>query len=128
MICETMEEDRMVRPSDNTLLDISFLTKRSQELLEYAIGMCPKILNMQDRKVTSSSKSLKKHVSFDIQLASSDHSTSPPRIQTTMQQSNVPIVNSTGVSNDTKASRPKSKGNTRNDRTSPAKSAQGKKV
>lgn len=36
--------------------------------------------------------------------------------------------NSTGVTNDTKASRSKPYGNTRNDRTSPAKSAQGKKV
>jgi hypothetical protein len=53
MTRETIEEDRMVRPSDNSLSDICFLTKRSQELLEYAIGTCPKIPNMRDRNDTS---------------------------------------------------------------------------
>jgi hypothetical protein len=38
MLRETIEEDRMVRPSDNTFIDVSFLTNRSQELLEYAMG------------------------------------------------------------------------------------------
>jgi hypothetical protein len=128
MIRETIEEVRMVRPSDNILSDICFLTKWSQVLLEYTIGTCPKIPNMRDRNGTSSSRNLKKHVTFDIPLARSDHSTSPPRNQTTMQQSNIPIVNSTGVINVTKASESKPKGNTRNDRTSPAKSDQGKKV
>lgn len=103
MTRETIEDVRIVRPSDNAISDISFLTKRSQVLLEYAIGTCPNIPNMLDRKGTSSSMSLKKHVTFDITLASFDHSTSPPRNQTTIQQSNVPIVLSTGVSNDTKA-------------------------
>jgi hypothetical protein len=128
MTRETIEEDRMVRPSDNSLSDICFLTKRSQELLEYAIGTCPKIPNMRDRNGTSTSRNLKKHVTFDIPLASSDHSTSSPKNQTTVQQSNVPIVNSTGVINITKASGSKPKVNTRNDRTSPAKGDQGKKV
>jgi gas vesicle protein len=128
MTRKTIEEDIMVRPSDNSLSDVCFLTKRSQELLEYAIGTCPKIPNMRDRNGTSTSRSLKKHVRFDIPLASSDHSTSSPRNQTTVQQSNVPIVNSTGVINITKASGSKPRGNTRNDRTSPAKSDQGKKV
>jgi hypothetical protein len=128
MTRETIKEDRTVRPSDNTLSDICFLTKRSQELLEYAIGTCPKIPNMRDKIGTSSSRNLKKHVTFDKPLASSVHSKSTPRNQTILQQSNVPIVNSTRVINVTKASGSKPKGNTRNDRTSPAKNDQGKKV
>jgi hypothetical protein len=128
MTHETIEEDRMVRPSDNTLSNICFLTKRSQELLEYAIGTCPKIPNMRYRKGTSSSRNLKNHVTFDLPSACFDHSTSPSRNQTSIQQSNVPIIQSTGVSNDTKASGSMPKGNTRNDRTSATKSAQGKKV
>jgi hypothetical protein len=70
---------------------------------------------------------MNKHVTFDVPLTRSERNTSIPRKQTAMQQSNVPVINSTGISNDTKASGSKPSCNTRNDRTSPAKSTQGRK-
>ena len=44
MLHETVEEDRIMKPHDSAILGACFLTKRSQELLEYAIGTCPEIV------------------------------------------------------------------------------------
>ncbi|GJW28993.1 integrase, catalytic region, zinc finger, CCHC-type containing protein, partial [Tanacetum coccineum] len=47
---EIVEEARIEKPLDNTLKNACFYTKRSQELLEYVIGTCPKEFSKRDKK------------------------------------------------------------------------------
>ncbi|GKD96648.1 hypothetical protein Tco_1380545, partial [Tanacetum coccineum] len=44
-----VEEARVERPLDRSLASACLYTKQSQELLEYAIGTCPKDFNKQDK-------------------------------------------------------------------------------
>ncbi|GKC30481.1 integrase, catalytic region, zinc finger, CCHC-type containing protein [Tanacetum coccineum] len=46
---------RIEKPLDNALESASFYTKRSQELLEYVIGTCPKEFSKRDKKRVNSS-------------------------------------------------------------------------
>ena len=82
----------------------------------------------QNRPTSSVSVHKNKQSTLDVSLNACGPSTSQPVKQTVVNQTNVPIINSTGVISDTKASKSKPKGNTRKDRTSPAKSDQGKNV
>jgi vacuolar-type H+-ATPase subunit C/Vma6 len=43
LLRETIENDRIAKPLDDAIVGACFLTNRSQELLEYVIGTCPKI-------------------------------------------------------------------------------------
>ncbi|GKD87491.1 hypothetical protein Tco_1358645, partial [Tanacetum coccineum] len=45
-----VEEAKVERPLDRSLASASRYTKHSQELLEYAIGTCPKAFNQRDKK------------------------------------------------------------------------------
>ena len=120
MLRETVEEGRIANPLDSAIADACFPTNRSQELLEYAIVTCPKINSKQDRSSVTSTLRNGMHVIFDVPINASECSTSRPKKQTIVKLSNVRIVNSTGVKNDTKASGSKPSCNTKKDRTSPA--------
>ncbi|GKE73040.1 hypothetical protein Tco_1535081 [Tanacetum coccineum] len=50
---EIVEEARIEKPLDNALESTCFYTKCSQELLEYAIGTCPKEFSKRDKKVAT---------------------------------------------------------------------------
>ncbi|GJX67711.1 putative ribonuclease H-like domain-containing protein [Tanacetum coccineum] len=50
---EIVEEAKVERPFDRSLASTCLYTKHSQELLEYAIGTCPKALNQRDKKACS---------------------------------------------------------------------------
>ncbi|GJV21971.1 hypothetical protein Tco_1370991 [Tanacetum coccineum] len=47
---EIVEEAKVERPLDRSLASACLYTKHSQELLEYAIGTCPKDFNQKDKK------------------------------------------------------------------------------
>ncbi|GJZ68389.1 hypothetical protein Tco_0631629 [Tanacetum coccineum] len=47
---EIVEEAKVERPLDISLASACLYTKHSQELLEYAIGTCPKDFNQKDKK------------------------------------------------------------------------------
>ncbi|GKA08351.1 hypothetical protein Tco_0687682 [Tanacetum coccineum] len=47
---EIVEEAKVERPFDRSLASACLYTKHSQELLEYAIGTCPKAFNQRDKK------------------------------------------------------------------------------
>nr|GEW40935.1 RNA-directed DNA polymerase, eukaryota, reverse transcriptase zinc-binding domain protein [Tanacetum cinerariifolium] len=53
---EIVEKARIERPLDNALEYACFYTKRSQELLEYVLGTCPKELSKREKGVISSTK------------------------------------------------------------------------
>lgn len=128
MLREIVEENKLVKPHDDAMIDACFLTNRSQELLEFAIGTCPKMDNIQVRSSASSSKYMNKHVASVKSLRTSEPNTSPSGNQLATKQTNVPIIASTGVKSVTRASGSQPRCNTKNDRTSPAKSTPVKKV
>ncbi|GJV38641.1 retrovirus-related pol polyprotein from transposon TNT 1-94 [Tanacetum coccineum] len=64
---EIVEEAKVERPLDRSLASACLYTKHSQELLEYAIGTCPKDYNQKDKKHAYSPLNKKKQVTFEDQ-------------------------------------------------------------
>ncbi|GKB42046.1 retrovirus-related pol polyprotein from transposon TNT 1-94 [Tanacetum coccineum] len=52
-LCEIVEEARVEKTLDSSLASAYLYTKRSQELLEYVIGTCPKDFNKIDKKIAT---------------------------------------------------------------------------
>ncbi|GJY86927.1 retrovirus-related pol polyprotein from transposon TNT 1-94 [Tanacetum coccineum] len=95
-----VEEARIEKPLDNALENACFYTKRSQELLEYMIGTCPKEFNKRDKKAATTPLSRNKQVAFRETCDTSNNNT-----QTHVeQQTNVHVIPSTGVISSTEAS------------------------
>ncbi|GJS05051.1 hypothetical protein Tco_0321559 [Tanacetum coccineum] len=97
-LCEIVEEAKIEKPLDNALGNACFYTKRSQELLEYVTGTCPKEFNKRDKKPQKD------------------------------QKTNAPMIPSTGVISSTEASGSKPRRNTKNTRILQARSDNKKKV
>ncbi|GKE37638.1 hypothetical protein Tco_1461043, partial [Tanacetum coccineum] len=64
---EIVEEAKVERPLDRSVVYAFHYTKHSQELLEYAIGTCPKDFNKQVKKHAPTSLIRKKQVTFEEQ-------------------------------------------------------------
>ncbi|GJW60240.1 integrase, catalytic region, zinc finger, CCHC-type containing protein [Tanacetum coccineum] len=69
-LCEIVEEAKVERPLDRSLTSACLYTKHSQELLEYAIGTCPKDFNQKDKKHAYTPLNKKKQVTFEDQCCS----------------------------------------------------------
>ncbi|GKA79319.1 integrase, catalytic region, zinc finger, CCHC-type containing protein [Tanacetum coccineum] len=113
---------------DNALNYACQYTKLSQELLEYVIGTCPKSFNERDNKAPSTPVTRKKQVTFNDKLGTSSSNTQKHEVHQKVQQTNVPVIHSTGVNTSTKASGSKPRSNTKKNRILPAKSENKKKV
>ncbi|GJT42175.1 retrovirus-related pol polyprotein from transposon TNT 1-94 [Tanacetum coccineum] len=59
---EIVEEAKVERPLDRSIISACRYTKHSQELLEYAIGTCPKAFNQRDKKHAPTPLNRKKQV------------------------------------------------------------------
>ncbi|GJW89054.1 hypothetical protein Tco_0164394 [Tanacetum coccineum] len=127
-LCEIVEEARIEKPLDNALENACFYTKRSQELLEYVIGTCPKEFNKRDKKAATTPLNRKKQVTFKEPCDTSNNNTQTHVEQQKVQKTNVPVIPSTGVNSSTEASGSKPRSNTKNNRILPAKSDNKKKV
>ncbi|GJV68334.1 hypothetical protein Tco_1483843 [Tanacetum coccineum] len=125
---EIVEEARVVKPLDNALNYACQYTKLSQELLEYVIGTCPKSFNERDNKAPSTPVTRKKQVTFNDKPGTSSSNTQKHEVHQKVQQTNVPVIHSTGVNTSTEASRSKPRSNTKKNRILPAKSKNKKKV
>ncbi|GKB98356.1 hypothetical protein Tco_0984493 [Tanacetum coccineum] len=125
---EIVEEARIEKPLDNTLENACFYTKRSQELLEYVIGTCPKEFNKRDKKADTTPLNRNKQVTFRKTCETSNNNTQTHVEQQKVQKTNVPVIPSTGVNNSTEASGPKPRSNIKNNRILPAKSDNKKKI
>ncbi|GJX74672.1 hypothetical protein Tco_0313267 [Tanacetum coccineum] len=123
-----VEEARVVKPLDNALNYACQYTKLSQELLEYVIGTCPKSFNERDNKAPSTPVTRKKQVTFNDKPGTSSSNTQKHEVHQKVQQTNVPMIHSTGVNTSTEASRSKPRSNTKKNRIMPAKSENKKKV
>ncbi|GJZ06944.1 retrovirus-related pol polyprotein from transposon TNT 1-94 [Tanacetum coccineum] len=125
---EIVEEDRIKKPLDNALGNACFYTKRSQELLEYVIGTCPKEFNKRDKNATTTPLNRKKQVTFKEPCDTSNNNTQTHGEQQKVQKTNVPMIPFTGVYSITEASGSKPRSNTKNNRILPAKTDNKKKV
>ncbi|GJT42958.1 hypothetical protein Tco_0951673 [Tanacetum coccineum] len=125
---EIVEEARVVKPLDNVLNYACQYTKLSQELVEYVIGTCPKEFTERDSKAPSIPLTRKKQVTFTDTCSTSTNNTQKHRVHQKVQQSNVQVIPSTGVSSSTRACGSKPRSNTKNNRILPAKSVNNKKV
>ncbi|GKC32615.1 hypothetical protein Tco_1039909, partial [Tanacetum coccineum] len=123
-----VEEAKVERPLDRSLASASRYTKHSQELLEYAIGTCPKAFNQRDKKHAPTPVIRKKQVTFEEQCDTSNSNTHKHVAQLNTQKTNVLVPPSTGVNCCTNASRSQPKSNTKKNRISPAKGVNKKKV
>ena len=63
---ETIEDERIPKPHDDVIVGAYFLINRAQELLEYAIGSCPKNDNKSDRTFALHPNSGNKHATVDF--------------------------------------------------------------
>ncbi|GJX58174.1 hypothetical protein Tco_0289564 [Tanacetum coccineum] len=125
---EIVEEARVVKPLDNALNYVCQYTKLSQELLEYVIGTCPKSFNERDNKAPSTPVTRKKQVTFSDKPGTSSSNTQKHEVHQKVQQTNIPVIPSTGVNTSTEASGSKPRSNTKKNRILPAKSENKKKV
>ncbi|GJR90713.1 hypothetical protein Tco_0214724 [Tanacetum coccineum] len=125
---EIVEEARIEKPLDNALGNVCFYTKRSQELLKYVIGTCPKEFNKRDKKIATTPLNRKKQVTFKETCGTSNDNTQKHVKPLKEQNTNVLVIPSTGVISSTEASGSKPKRNTKNNRILPAKSDNKKKV
>ncbi|GJS03409.1 putative ribonuclease H-like domain-containing protein [Tanacetum coccineum] len=125
---EIVEEARVVKPLDNALNYACQYTKLSQELLEYVIGTCPKSFNERDNKAPSTPVTRKKQVTFSDKPGTSSSNTQKHEVHQKVQQTNIPVIPSTGVNDSTEASGSKPRSNTKKNRIMPAKKENKKKV
>ncbi|GKF28929.1 hypothetical protein Tco_0095271, partial [Tanacetum coccineum] len=125
---EIVEEARVVKPLDNTLNYACQYTKLSQELLEYVIGTCPKSFNERDNTAPSTPVTKKKQVTFSDKPGTSSSNTQKHKMHQKVQQTNIPVIPSTGVNISTEASGSKPRSNTKKNRILPAKRGNKKKV
>ncbi|GJZ45777.1 retrovirus-related pol polyprotein from transposon TNT 1-94 [Tanacetum coccineum] len=125
---EIVKEAKVERPSDRSLASDCLYTKHSQELLEYAIGTCPKAFNQRDKNHAPTLVIRKKQVTFEEQCDTSNSNTHKHVEQLNTQKTNVPVPPSTGVNCCTNASGSQPRSNTKKNRISPAKGVNKKKV
>ncbi|GJV06034.1 retrovirus-related pol polyprotein from transposon TNT 1-94 [Tanacetum coccineum] len=125
---EIVEEAKVERPLDRSLASACLYTKHSQELLEYAIGTCPKYFNQKDKKHAYTPLNKKKQVTFEDQCVTSNNNTHKHVEQQNIQKTNVPVLPLTGVNSCTNVSGSQPRSNTKKNRISPAKSVNKKKV
>ncbi|GKD21253.1 hypothetical protein Tco_1222956 [Tanacetum coccineum] len=110
---EIVEEAKVERHLDRSMVSAFRYTEHSQELSEYAIDTCPKDYNQRDKK--------KKQVTFEEQCDTSNSNTHKHVEQLNTQKTNAPVPHSAGVNCCTNASRSQHRSNTKKNRISPAK-------
>nr|GFB73718.1 hypothetical protein [Tanacetum cinerariifolium] len=125
---EIVEEARFEKPLDSSLSSACLYTKRSQELLEYVIGTCPKYFNKRDKKIATTPLTRKKKITFKETSGTSNDNTQEHVKPQKEQKTNVLVIPSTRVINSTEASGSKPRRNTKNTRILPARSDNKKKV
>ncbi|GJY47440.1 hypothetical protein Tco_0436503, partial [Tanacetum coccineum] len=127
-LCEIVEEAKVERPLNRSIISACRYTKHSQELLEYGIGTCLKAFNQRDKKHAPTPLIRKKQVTFEKQCDTSNSNTHKHVEEVNTQKTNVHVPPSTGVNCCTNASGSQPRSNTKKNRISPAKGVNKKKV
>nr|GEU45052.1 reverse transcriptase domain-containing protein [Tanacetum cinerariifolium] len=120
-IRDIVEEAKVVRPLDRSIVSSCRYTKHSQELLEYAIGTCPQDSRQRDKQLAYIPLIRKKQVTFAKPSDKSNSNTHKHVAKVNTQKTNVPVPPSTGVNSCPNASGSQPKSNTKTNGISPAK-------
>nr|GEV21273.1 retrovirus-related Pol polyprotein from transposon TNT 1-94 [Tanacetum cinerariifolium] len=96
-VYDIVEEAKVVRPLDRSIVSACHYTKHSQELLEYAIGTCPQGSQQRAKQLAYIPLIMKKQVTFATPSDKSDSNTHKNVVIVKTQKTNVPVPPSTGV-------------------------------
>nr|GEV33837.1 hypothetical protein [Tanacetum cinerariifolium] len=118
-----VEEAKVVRPLDRSIVSACRYTKHSQELLEYAIGTCPQGSQQRAKQLAHTHLIRKKQVTIAKPSDWQDSNKQVHVLAVKPQKTNVPVPHSTGVKSYPKASGSQPKSNPKTNRISPAKGA-----
>nr|GFA99030.1 hypothetical protein [Tanacetum cinerariifolium] len=120
-IRDIVEEAKVVRPLDRSIVSVCRCTKHSQELLKYAIGTCPQGSQQRAKQLAYIPLIRKKHVTFAKPSNKSDSTTHQHVVTVKPHKTNVPVPPSTGVNSCPSASGSQPKSHVKPNRISPAK-------
>nr|GFA78461.1 hypothetical protein [Tanacetum cinerariifolium] len=90
-IRDIIEEAKVVRPLDRSIISACHYTKHSQELLEYAIGTCPHGSQLRVKQLAYIPLIRKKQVIVAQPSNKLDSTTHPHVVTVTSQKTNVPV-------------------------------------
>nr|GEZ00206.1 hypothetical protein [Tanacetum cinerariifolium] len=96
-ICDIIEEAKVVRPRDRSIVSACRYTKHSKELLEYAIGTCPYSSQQRAKQLAYIPLIWTKQVTVAKPSDKSDSTTYRHVVTVKSQKTNVPVPPSTGV-------------------------------
>nr|GEZ10737.1 hypothetical protein [Tanacetum cinerariifolium] len=96
-IRDIVEEAKVVRQLDRSIVSACRYTKHSQELLEYAIGTCPQGSQQRDKQLAYIPLIRKKQVTLAKPSVKSNSNTHKHVAKVKTQKTNVPVPPSTGV-------------------------------
>nr|GEY35050.1 integrase, catalytic region, zinc finger, CCHC-type, peptidase aspartic, catalytic [Tanacetum cinerariifolium] len=120
-LANLLEEAKVVRPLDRSIVSTCHYTKHSQELLEYAIGTCPQDSQQRDKQLAHIPLIRKNQVTFAKPSEKSNSNTHKHVAKVNTQKTNVLVPPSTGVNSCFNASGSQPRSNTKRNRISPAK-------
>nr|GEY44996.1 Gag-Pol polyprotein [Tanacetum cinerariifolium] len=120
-IHDIVEEAKVVRPLDRSIVSACHYTKHSQELLEYAIGTYPQGYQQRAKQLAYIPLIRKTQVTVTKPSDKSDSTTHQHVVIIKSQQTNVPVPPSTGVNSCPNASGSQPKSHVEPNRISPAK-------
>nr|GEX30534.1 hypothetical protein [Tanacetum cinerariifolium] len=96
-IRDIVEEAKVIRTLDRSIVSACRYTKHSQELLEYAISTCPQDSHQRDKKFAHVPLIRKKQVTFTEPSNTLNSNTHKHVVKVNTQKTNVPVPPSTGV-------------------------------
>nr|GEU39370.1 integrase, catalytic region, zinc finger, CCHC-type, peptidase aspartic, catalytic [Tanacetum cinerariifolium] len=120
-IRDIVEEAKVVRPLDRSVVSACRYTKHSHKLLEYVIGTCPQGSQQRDKQLAYIPLIRKKQVTFAKPSDKSDSNIHKHVAKVKTQKTNVLVPPFTGVNRCPNASESQPKSNTKTNRISPAK-------
>nr|GEU93169.1 integrase, catalytic region, zinc finger, CCHC-type, peptidase aspartic, catalytic [Tanacetum cinerariifolium] len=120
-IREIVEEAKVVRPLDSSIVYACHYTKHSKEIVEYVIGTSPQDSHQRDKKLVPAPLIRKNQVTFTKQYDTSNSNTHKHVAKLNTQKTDIPVPPFTGVNCCTNASESQPRSNTKKNRISPAK-------
>nr|GFA17848.1 integrase, catalytic region, zinc finger, CCHC-type, peptidase aspartic, catalytic [Tanacetum cinerariifolium] len=120
-IRDIVEEAKIVRPLDRSIVSVCRYTKHSQELLEYAIGTCPQGSQQRAKQLAYIPLIRKKQVVVAKRSDKSDSTTHRHVVTVKSQQTDVRVPPSTGVNRYPNASGSQPKSHVKPNRILPTK-------
>nr|GFC00024.1 integrase, catalytic region, zinc finger, CCHC-type, peptidase aspartic, catalytic [Tanacetum cinerariifolium] len=120
-IRDIVEEAKVVRTLDRSIVSACRYTQHSQELLEYAIGTCPQGSQQRAKQLAHTPLIRKKQVAATKPSDRQDSNKNKHVVSQKIQKTNVLVPHSTGVKRCPKAGGSQPKSNHKTNRISPAK-------